>query len=170
MDLTAEVTPFLTSEPSTYLSQKWPLDNKLFLSWAQHSGTHYRMMFITQYQHLLSSNPLKFISSNLHIINTPFHLCACVCVCVCVRTRVYVWACAISHYIFVFAVYLLVSYMCAEIRVWSCLVADNFGLSTEIAVCKFLRGWRSYGLKPFYFVHCMCLYIFLQLFVQRIVP
>ena len=41
---------------------------------------------------------------------------------------------------------------------------------TEIAVCKFLRGWRSYGLKPFCFVHCMCLYIFLQLFVRRIVP
>ena len=26
----------------------------------------------------------------------------------------------------------------------SCLVTDNFGLFTEIAVCKFLRGWRSY--------------------------
>ena len=24
---------------------------------------------------------------------------------------------------------------------------------------KFLRGWRSYDLKPFYFVHCMCLYV-----------
>ena len=54
--------------------------------------------------------------------------------------------------------------MCAKIRVCSCLVTDNFGLFTEIAVCKFLRGWRSYGLKPFYFVHCMCLYIFLQFF------
>ena len=32
--------------------------------------------------------------------------------------------------------------------------------SILIAVCKFFRGWRSYGLKPFYFVHCMCLYIF----------
>ena len=73
-------------------------------------------------------------------------------------------------YFFVFVVYLLVSYMCAKIRVWSCLVTDNFGLFTEIAVCKFLRGWRWYGLKPFYFVHCMCLYIFLQLFVRRIVP
>ena len=49
-------TPFLTPEPSTYLSQK-PLDNKLFLSWAQHNGTHYHMMFITQHQHLLSSKP-----------------------------------------------------------------------------------------------------------------
>ena len=43
-------------------------------------------------------------------------------------------------------------------------------------VCKFLRGWWSYGPKPFfifyifYFVHCMRLYIFLQLFVRRIVP
>ena len=88
----------------------------------------------------------------------------CVCVCVCV--------CNIPLYIFAFAVYLLVSYMCAKIRVWSCLVTDNIGLFTEIAVCKFLRGWRSCGPKPFfkYFVHCMCLYIFLQLFVRRIMP
>ena len=67
--------------------------------------------------------------------------------CVCARAR------DIPLYIFVFAVYLLVSYTCAKIRVWSCLVTDNFGfgLFTEIAVCKFLRGWRSYGLKPFLF-------------------
>ena len=50
------------------------------------------------------------------------------CVCVCV------YICNIPLYIFVFAVYLLVSYMCAQIRVWSCLVTDNFGLFTEIAV------------------------------------
>ena len=41
--------------------------------------------------------------------------------------------------------------MCAKIRVWSCLVTDNFGLFTEIAVCKFLHGWWSYGSKPFLF-------------------
>ena len=29
-------------------------------------------------------------------------------------------------YVFVFAVYLLVSYMCAKIRVWSCLVTGNW--------------------------------------------
>ena len=87
--------------------------------------------------------------------------------------------CNIQLYFFVFAVYLLVSYMCAKIRVWSCLVTGNFGLFTEIPVCKFLRGWRAYRPKPslfFFFslkknlVHCMCLYIFLQLFVRRIVP
>ena len=50
------------------------------------------------------------------------------------------------------------------------LVTDNFENVAEIAVCKFLRGWQSYGLKPCYFVHCMCLYIFLQLFVRRNVP
>ena len=38
-----------------------------------------------------------------------------------------------------------------KIRVWLCFVTDNFGLFTEIAVCKFLRGWRLYGLKPFLF-------------------
>ena len=41
--------------------------------------------------------------------------------------------------------------MHAQIRVWSCLVTDNFGLFTEIAVCKFLRGWWWYGLNPFLF-------------------
>ena len=89
--------------------------------------------------------------------------------CVCV--------CNIPLYVFVLAVYLLVSYMCAKIRVWSCLVTGNFGLFTEIPVCKFLRGLRAYSPKPFlkyflYLVHCMCLYIyfFLQLFVRRIVP
>ena len=50
--------PFLTPEPSAYLSQKQrPLDNELFLSRARHSGTRYRMMFVTQHQHLLSSKP-----------------------------------------------------------------------------------------------------------------
>ena len=75
--------------------------------------------------------------------------------CVCV------YVCNIPLYIFVFAVYLLVSYMCAKIRVWSCLVTDNFDLFTEIAVCKFLRGWRSYGLKPFLFCP---LYVFIKKF------
>ena len=70
----------------------------------------------------------------------------CVCVCVCARN--------IPLYIFVFAVYLLVSYMCAKIRDWSCLVTDNFGLFTEIAACKFLRGWRSYGPKHFSAAFC----------------
>ena len=59
---------------------------------------------------------------------------------------------------------------CYRFRVWSCLVTDNFGLFAEIPVCKFLRGWRSYRLKPLCFVYCMCLYIFLQLFARRIVP
>ena len=86
------------------------------------------------------------------------------CVCVVCNIPLYIFA------FFAFAVYLLVSYMCAQIRVWSCLVTDDFGLFTEIAVCKFVRGWRLYGLKPFYFVHRMCLYIFLQLFVRHIVP
>ena len=50
--------PFLTPEPSAYLSQKQsPLDNELFLSRARQSGTRYRMMFVTQCQHLLSSKP-----------------------------------------------------------------------------------------------------------------
>ena len=75
----------------------------------------------------------------------------CVCVYVCV--------CNIPLYIFVFAVYLLVYYMCAKIRVWSCLVTDNIGLFTEIAVCKFLRGRWSYGPQPFLFCP---LYVFIH--------
>ena len=48
----------LTPEPSAYLSQKQrPLDNELFLSRARQSGTRYRMMFVTQCQHRLSSRP-----------------------------------------------------------------------------------------------------------------
>ena len=69
--------------------------------------------------------------------------------------------CNIPLYIFVFAVYLLVSQMCANIRVWSCLVTDNFGLFTEITVCKFLRGWWSYGPKLFSFIFCP-LYVFIH--------
>ena len=72
--------------------------------------------------------------------------------CVCV--------CNIPLYIFVFAVYLLVSYMCAQIRVWSCLVTDRFGLFTETVVRKFLRGWRSHGLKPF--LNFCPLYVFIH--------
>ena len=49
--------PFLTREPSAYLSQKQrPLDNELFLSRARQSGTRYRMMFVTQCQHRLSTS------------------------------------------------------------------------------------------------------------------
>ena len=60
-------------------------------------------------------------------------MCVCVCVCVCVCEQQF------GH-------------------VWSCLVTDNFGLFTEIAVCKFLRGWRSYGLKPLLFCP-LCVFI-----------
>ena len=44
--------------------------------------------------------------------------------------------------------------------VWSCLVTDNFRLFAEIAVCKFLRAWRSYGPKPFLFCPLYVLIIF----------
>ena len=87
-------------------------------------------------------------------------MCACVRACVCV--------CNIPLYFFVFAVYLLVSYMCAKIRVWSCLVTGNFGLFTEIPVCKFLRGWRAYRPETFsffffFFFYKSCpLYVFIH--------
>ena len=40
----------------------------------------------------------------------------------------------------------------------SSTVTDNFGLFIEIAVCKFLRGWWSYGLKPFFILFIVCVY------------
>ena len=33
---------------------------------------------------------------------------------------------------------------------------DSFGLFTEVAVCKFLRVWRSNGLKPFFILSIVC--------------
>ena len=73
-------------------------------------------------------------------------MCVCVCVvCVCV--------CAISRCTFLYLQYIYLY------RVWSCLVTNNFGLFTEIALCKFLRGWRSYGPKPFLFCP---LYVFIH--------
>ena len=48
--------------------------------------------------------------------------------------------------------------MCAQIRVWSCLVTDNFGLFTEIAVCKLLRGLAV--IWPETFLFCP-LYVFI---------
>ena len=81
----------------------------------------------------------------------------CVCVCVCV--------CAISRGTFLHLQYIYLYHTCVLKSVWSCLVTDNFGLFTEIAVCKFLRGWRSYGPKPFLFCPLYVYTFFLQLFV-----
>jgi len=61
---------------------------------------------------------------------------------------------------FVFAVHLVVFYKCAQIRVWSCLLADNFGLFTEIAVCKFLFCLAA--VWPDTFLFCP-LYVFIIL-------
>ena len=68
-------------------------------------------------------------------------------------------------YIFVLSVYLLASYMCAQIRVWSCLVVDNFRLFTKIAVCKLLHCWQSYGLKLLLFFSIVCVCIFFCIFL-----
>ena len=101
------------------------------------------------------------------------HVCVCVCVCVCLCMRVHVCTqyatvhflvCSIStYYIYVYLDQSWLQYMClyyicvhAQIRVLSCLC-----LFTETAVCKFLHGLTvTYGQKPFYFVHHICLYIF----------
>ena len=82
--------PFLTLEPSAYLSQKQrPLDNKLFLSQARHSGTRYHIYDV---HHSVSTSSFKQ-ALKIHLIKsacnwyTPLHP-TCVCVCVCVYVHV----------------------------------------------------------------------------------
>ena len=48
--------------------------------------------------------------------------------------------------------------MCAQIRVWTCLVTDNFGLFTEIAVSNFLHGLVV--IWPETFLSVACIYTF----------
>ena len=80
---------------------------------------------------------------------------------------------AISHCTFLYLQYICLYHTCvlrSEFgHVWLRTTLDYL-LKLLYSVCKFLHGWRSYDLIPFYFVQCMCLYIFLQLFVGRIVP
>ena len=70
-----------------------------------------------------------------------YTFCMIVCVCVCV------WN--IPLYVFVFAIYLLVSYMCSNQRLVMLGYWQLWFIYCLSAVCEFLRGWRSYGLKPF---------------------
>ena len=58
--------------------------------------------------------------------------------------------------------------MCAQIRVWSCLITDNFGLFTEIAVCKFVHGLAVVWPKTF--LLCPLFIHFSAFFVRHIVP
>ena len=88
-------------------------------------------------------------------------MCVCVCVCVCVYISVfavYIYTCIYLYYMFV------------QIRTWSCLVTDNFGLVTEIAVCKFLRGFAVMWPEKFLFCPLYVFIHFLHFFVRRIVP
>ena len=87
----------------------------------------------------------------------------CVCVCVCVY--------AISHCTFLYLQYIYLYQ--------TCVLKSEFGhvwiLTSLVYLLKLLYvnycvvGCRM-AQNLFYFVHCMCLYIFLQLFVRRIVP
>ena len=73
------------------------------------------------------------------------------------------WSSCVCVVHFCVAVYLLVLYMCAQIRVWSCLFTDNFGLFTEIAACKFLRDLAVvWPVSFFYCVHCCPLWVFIH--------
>ena len=56
--------------------------------------------------------------------------------CVCARARARVQYAAVLFRIC--SMYLHALYMCSDLVVF--ILADNFGLFTEIAVCNFLRG------------------------------
>ena len=85
----------------------------------------------------------------------------CVCACACVRACVRYSA---VH----FCVYLLVLCIRAQIRIWSCLITDNFGLFTEIAVSKFLYGLAVVRQETFLF--CPLFIHFSASFLRHIVP
>ena len=101
---------------------------------------------------------------------------ACVCVCVSVNVCVCVWVsvsvCAICCCTFLYLqfIYLYYIYMCVQIRVWYVWLRTTLVCLPKLLYVNSCMVWWSYGLKPFYFVHCMCLYIFLQLFVQHVMP
>ena len=71
---------------------------------------------------------------------------------------------------FVFAVLLVVFCMFPQIRVWSCLLADNFGLFTEIAVRKFVLGLAAVWPEIIFIFSSVCVYIFVHRFVRRVMP
>ena len=102
--------PFLTQKPSAYLSQQQQEQQKSFWQRA-----------------FAFTGPTQWNSLQYGVRHSA-------------STASFRQRCNIPLYIFVFAVYVLVVYMCAQIRFWSCLVTDDFGLYTKIAVCKFLRG------------------------------
>ena len=81
---------------------------------------------------------------------------------------VYIYMCV---YVYVcMSVWVPLSLSSFERLVFSDLSFPLHGLFTEIAVCKFLGGSVVYGLKPFYYVRYIRLYIFLHLVVRCIVP
>ena len=89
----------------------------------------------------------------------------CVCVCVCVCLQMHVCVLNMPLYIFGFAVYLFI---------YICMLGSEFShvcvYLLKLLLINSCMVWWSYGLKPFYFVHCMGLYIFPHRFVGHIVP
>ena len=88
-------------------------------------------------------------------------MCVCVCVCVCVRVCVRVCVCVQYPAVrfCVCSISTCIIYVCAQIRVWSCLVTDNFGLFTEIALCQLLHDLAV--VWPETFLFCLS-YVFVH--------
>ena len=88
--------------------------------------------------------------------------------CVCMRLRARARVCKdnmpLYFYIYFFRYAVFVYYMCAQIRVWSCMP-----LFTEI-VCKFLCGLAVVGPETFLFcLQSVSIHV-MRLFIRRIVP
>ena len=75
------------------------------------------------------------------------------------------WVCNIPLYIFLFGVYLPVLCMCAQTRAWSFYLLTTFGLFTENAVCKVLRGLAVVWPETFLFLSIACVYTFFCIFL-----
>ena len=75
----------------------------------------------------------------------------CVCVCTRVRARARARVCAVCRCTFPHLQYVstCIIYVCSDLVVF--ILADNFGLFTEIAVCNFLRGLAMYWSETFLF-------------------
>ena len=73
-------------------------------------------------------------------------------------------------HIFLFAVCLLVLYMCAQARVGHVYLLTTFGLFTEISVGKFVRILAVVRPETFLFWPLYVFIHFLHLFVRRIGP
>ena len=132
--------PFLTQKPSAYLSQQQQQQKRAFDN----------ELFLSRARHSGTHYSMVFVTQHQQLLSGRGAISRCTFSCL--------------QYMYLYYI---------------CVLRSDFGhvwlLTTLVYILKLLYinycvVWRSYVLKPFYFVHCMCLYFFLLLFVRRIVP